>query len=313
MRYRQPQAMRYSADVYGKHLFRLREVHVAQHIGELLRRKALSAAKLDLLLRAVALLPDDAGERSPGLVLPRYSYASLYDLVADPDRWGDGAGEVDYPQKVYQHKRKWVGERLELLEQMHLLQRGEPRHGRPVIHLLRDDGSGRSFDDPNGNGANSYLTVNGEIFAKGMIRDWSAGELAFYLCAMIGERYAVNRYIKLTHADKSPWPPGAGTWYAPLGWFADAEQRRPPSHVRVPFSQSTLERGLRDLRKKGLVQVDRIMRDPVTHRRLSHPRNLYTNRFVEVGREDEKPDLQEVLRWLATVPASSLALDADAF
>ena len=66
--------------------------------------------------------------------------------------------------------------------------------------------------------------------------------------------------------------------------FVDPKKFRPPSHVRIPFSVPTLERGLRSLAAQGLIERTRIVSNPVTRKRFARPRNLYFNRFSEEDR-----------------------------
>jgi hypothetical protein len=57
LRYKQP-------NLVGKHVFRVREIHVRDHLVPLLRKNRLGAAKLDLILRGLALNPQHTGKRS---------------------------------------------------------------------------------------------------------------------------------------------------------------------------------------------------------------------------------------------------------
>lgn len=89
--------LRYGRAGYGKHEFRVRERHVAEHLIPLIRAKAAGAAKLDLVLRGAALLPEHAGKRTPGTVLRSYTYERLHDLARPADTFGDYTSEVDTP------------------------------------------------------------------------------------------------------------------------------------------------------------------------------------------------------------------------
>ena len=261
--------------------------------------KEVGAAKLDIVLRAIALLPEQAGRRAPGLVLPVHSYAALFDLVRDPDAYGPAPNEYDYSPVVHKLKRKWVGEQLQKLEARKLVRRGDrPGEQRPQLFVLRDDGNGKALDDPDGKGpAGSYVTLNGSIIASGLFHDWGAPELSFYLAAMVAERY--EAYSRQKALGSVPWQPGAGEWFRQLDWFADPKKFRPPSHVRIPFSVPTLERGLRSLAAQGLVERTRIVSNPVTRKRFARPRNLYFNRFSEEDRSASRVSQHSIREFLA--------------
>ena len=99
-----------------------------------------SAAKLDLVLRGAALLPEHAGKHAPGTVLYAYSYERLHDLCRPANTFGDFGSEVDTPAEVVAAKRKWVGEQLRRLEALALIRRVERPGRRPYLIVLRDDG-----------------------------------------------------------------------------------------------------------------------------------------------------------------------------
>lgn len=264
----------YSPYVTGKHTFRVRERHVAEHVAPLISSNAAGAAKLDLVLRGIALLPAHAGnKRPPGLVLPRITYERLHDLCRPASAYLTTVPEDEFPDTAtLEAKRTWVGEQLLRLEELNLVRR-EPRPGRrPYIFVLRDDGSGNLFDDPDGKPGNSYVTLSGSIVAR-YFPFWGAPELAAYMAAMVAERYERGRAPGM--------PLGGGTWYQPLRWFADEAGERPAGHVRIPFSTRTLERGFTALRKDGLVVVTRTMRRPGGGR-FTQVRSVYTNRFDTV-------------------------------
>lgn len=264
----------YGGNVVGKHRFRVRERHVAEHLVPLMTRKCVGAAKLDVVLRGVALLPRDAGKREPGLVLPRYSWEELHDLARVPNTLGSAPADSEAGSEVRRLKRKWVGEQLARLEDLQLLRREPGRGGRPRLTVLRDDGSGSAFDDPDGTPGNSYLTISGAAIASGALASWGVPELSFYLAAMVAERYSEDM------KRRGNWPLDSNQWFRPLGWFRGSGARRPRSHVLIPFSVPTLERGLAALEEAGLVSRERITQNPQNGRRLSGPRNLYRNQFV---------------------------------
>lgn len=296
--------LRYGPDVVGKHQFRVRERHVADHLALLIQGKAPGAAKLDLVLRGVALSPDYSGKRTPGLVLPAYGYSHLFDLTENPDRYGPAVDLLDYPPEAVRAKRKWVGEQLQRLTALKLVKRNDRPGHRPELIVLRDDGSEGTFDDPDGKGqANAYVTITGSIISTGQFRSWGGPELAFYLAAMVAERYSANR-LRVLEGVTKPWAAGAGQWFQTLDWFADPDGRRPAGQIRIPFSVPTLERGLRRLVDQGLVERETIRRDPLTGRRFARPRNLYTNKFNSVDEPSDRID-EARLRKLITEFMSS--------
>jgi hypothetical protein len=182
---KKPPGMRYKhPSLVGKHVFRVREIHVRDHLVPLLSKNRLGAAKLDLILRGLALNPQHTGKRStPGLVLNNFAYEDLHDLARGASWFGgDKADDLQpYDPDLARLKRKWVGEQLQALEAMRLVRR-EPRPGdHPTIVVLRDDGSGESFDDPDGSPGNTYVSIQGAIIASGALVEWDTARLTFYL------------------------------------------------------------------------------------------------------------------------------------
>jgi len=172
------------------------------------------------------------------------------------------------------------------------------------LFVLRDDGSGDPFDDPDGRPGNSYVSVLGAVIATGTLTEWSANELAFYLCAMVAERFERDRRSRLGQAVAAPL--GGGVWHRPLRWFADVDgTMRLPNHVRFPFSVPTLERGLAAHRTNGLIEVERWDRDPVTRKRfITGRRNVYQNHFDSLEQFPEGIlDLEQALADLQLVTA----------
>jgi hypothetical protein len=257
----------------GKHRFRIREHHLAAHLAPLIRDKAVGAAKLDLVLRGIALPPAYAGARTPGTILPKYSWEQLHDLARVPTMLGSSALDIDAPPDVVRLKRKWLGVQLARLEKMNLLQREHRPGRRPRILLLADDGSGRPFDDPDGTPGNTYVTIPGSVIASERLAAWGGPELAFFLAAMLAESDAARQ------SAKGVVTPGGGKWFRPLSWFADLERLRSAYAIRVPLAVPTLERGLALHEKAGLVAHTHITHHPRTGRRLQGPRNLYIDRF----------------------------------
>jgi hypothetical protein len=282
LRYKQPHLV-------GKHLFRVREVHVRDHLVPLLSKNRLGAAKLDLILRGLALSPQHRGKRStPGLVLNTFTYEDLHDLARAPNWFGGKSGDTyAYDAGLARLKRKWVGEQLQALEAMRLIRR-EPRPGdHPTIVVLRDDGSGKAFDDPDGTPGKTYVSILGGIISSGALAEWSMAQLTFYLAAMIAERHTIRLPVQLPPNILELVPnlavrgtePGSGRWYRPLTWFNDATQRE-DNAVLIPFSTSTLERGLKAFEADGLIEVRKLRRNPRTNKPFkSGPRNLYINKF----------------------------------
>lgn len=278
--------LRLGFGVYGKHLFRVRESHVAEHLVPLIASKAAGTAKLDLVLRCMALPPGGTGNREVGIVLPRCSWELLHDLARSSDGLGAVSPGMDPSQAVSKLKRKWVGQQLARLEDVGLVKR-EARPGRrPKLVVLRDDGSGEPFDDPDGSPGNTYVTILGAAISTRTLAGWGAQELSAYLAAMVAERHHSGRKTK----------PGAGQWFRSLGWFADPDRLYgSDKRVRIGFSEPTLERGIKKLEAAGLISRERILTAPGTNRRLSGPRNLYTNNFASLrkkaaAREEEEAE-----------------------
>jgi hypothetical protein len=269
-----PKGLPYLSQLVGKHQFRVRETHVRDHLAPLLTKGRAGAVKLDLILRGVALNPVHKGKRkTPGQVLDTYAYPELHDL-ARGNAWYTGQPEDNelLDQAMLKAKRKWVGDQLRELENLRLLKR-EDRPGRhPRITVLRDDGSGRPFDDPDGSPNNTYITILGGIIASGALAEWTTAQLAFYLFAMVAERH--DRRYRPGETE-----PGSGSWFRPLTWISDPTQRHRGA-VLIPFKEATLERGRAAFENEGLITVVKSRYDPVTRQRFqSGTRNLYTNRF----------------------------------
>lgn len=266
----------YLPGVTGKYLFRVRQSHIAEHLGPLIARNASGAVKLDLVLRGLALLERDAGQRSPGTLLPRVRYEELHDVCRDPHHFTVGLPEnaLDDPE-VREKKRQWVRRQLKVLEELGLVE-VVPREGkRPLITVLADDGSGDPLDDPGARASepgNAYVTIHGGVLASDDFGTWGAPEVVAYLCAMTAERF-------------DPSPPkvaGTGTWYRPADWFGGAHRLQ--GHVLYPFAERTIRSGLQRLEQAGWVSTAPLKRDPRTRRRFAHSKKLYTNRFDAAGR-----------------------------
>ena len=278
----------YGPGVTGKYQFRVRELHVAETYIPLLREKRVAAVKLDLVLRGIALLPQYAGNREPGLVLPDISYRSLHDICRPPSRFSVSTPEDEIDDRqILRLKRNWVGKQLRVLEEVGAVRREGGDRGRPRIIVQRDHGTG-PFDDPDGTEGNSYITISGPVIAQ-WLKYWGTPEVSAYLAAMVADRYA-----RLKNPGR--FPRGGAIWYETLEWFADPHGYRPRGHVRIGFSPRTLQRGLVNLRTDGLVTWEhQTMRpDKPGHRFRSGRRNIYTNHFDQVdaqatAQQDQQP------------------------
>ncbi len=251
---------------------RVREHYVRDHVVPLINRRAAGAARLDLVLRVLAARPDDKAEagRVPGSL----SWNQLHDLVRRPD----------FYQGTSALKRKWISDKLRILEDRGLVRRLDAGTIRPEIVVLRDDGSGQPFDDPTGQGRDSYVTVLGSLVQYGRVASWGGPDLAVYYSALTAERYARSDTLMVQRFRLEDQPLGGGPWYRPLRWFADESGSRPDRHVRYGFSLQTLQRGVRSLEEQGLIARRRIHVDPRTGRAFRHEtRMLYFNGFNEAA------------------------------
>ena len=126
---------------------------------------------------------------------------------------------------------------------LNLLERVDRPGRRPLIVVLRDDGTGRAFDDPNGTPDNSYVTITGGIISSGEFARWKAPEVAFYLGAMIAERYEVERQKRELGTGFTPTDPGAGKWFRPLTYIAFLAATTRAGAVRTLESLARIEEG----------------------------------------------------------------------
>jgi hypothetical protein len=277
----QSAGLRYGRRVLGKRLFRVHEQHVANHLIPLMTHRALGAAKLDLVLRGVALQEAHAGRREVGLVLPSYSWEQLHDLARVARSLGATPPDIDASPEVVRLKRKWVGSQLRQLEELQLVRRIEQPGKRPKLIVLRDDGTGKPLDDPDGQPGKTYVTILGSVIASGALGTWGTPALSAYLAAMVAERHDLEAQKR--RGDRNA---GEGRWFRALAWFADADGHYgPEARVRLPFAVPTLERGFKQLQRDGLVMWQTHSFNPQTLRRLSGPRNFYKNNFqnLETG------------------------------
>ena len=286
----EPPGLQYAPGIRGKALFRVRETYVAGPVASMISMRRFGAVKLDLVLRALALLPENSGAREPGTVLRhrgRVSYEAIHDLCRDPRIYTFDApqDEVENPF-VREKKRTWVGEQLQELERRGLVRRDpDPRGRRPELVVLSDLGDGSAFDDPGAEsfkGA-SYVTVLGSVLTLRNFRQWGAAEVAAFLCAMAADRFARHRHRQLTGEVIDT---GCATWFRQADWFNSRNPHvaRPEGHIPFPFSTSTIERGLRSLRRQGLIVAESSLVDAETGRRFQSGRRMvYTNRFGTAG------------------------------
>lgn len=267
------QKFEYAHGIVGKRQFRVREAYIAGQLLPLIRTKAVGAAKLDLVLRGIAI-PSGEGTKPTRVGLIRYpaTYRELHDLCRRPNVFGE---DLDDP-KVLDAKRKWVAEQLVRLEQRQLVRRVKYENGkRPELFVLRDDGSAEPFDDPGTSESDRYVRLVGDVVASGAFRAWGAPELCAYIAAMYAERWA-------DLASKRPrTQPGTGKWFQPLAWFANADGRYgPPNRSPLPFSVKTLERGMSSLCRQGLLDRNPERVDPFRGTRFRQTRIIYTNGFT---------------------------------
>lgn len=266
------------AQVGGRVRLRVREIYIRDAVCPLLSRGASGTIKMDLLLRSLAAHGEADGSGA-GTVPPAVTWEMLHDLVRPPGQFTDSDTVL---------KRNWVGDKIDQLEGLNLLRRDLCPGGRSKITVLRDDGSGDPYDDPGARGA-SYVTVLGSLFASRRIGPWGSPELAAYFAAMIAERYA--RADPAMNELQAGRDLGDGVWFRPIDWFADEDGRRPDHHVRVPFNDRTLRRGIKALCEDGLMRRRRVREDPRTGLplRAQGGRYLYTNAFA-------RPSLLQVPR-----------------
>jgi hypothetical protein len=286
--------MHYGSRVRGKHEFRIREQHVADHLIPLMKARAIGAAKLDIVLRGVALLEEHAGNREVGLVLPAYSWEQLHDLARTSAGLGPRPADIAASAETVRLKRKWVGEQLARLEELTLVERTMRPGRRPTLLVLSDSGSGAPLDDPDGSPGNRYVRIPGAIIATGTLAGWGTPKLAAFLAAMVAERHADAERDRAERRD-----PGSGRWYRPLGWFADREGVYDSQHrVCLPFAEKTLERGFLELEADGLISRTRSSINPTTNRRFKGPRIIYQNKFHTLNEEAGVMGREEYLKQL---------------
>jgi hypothetical protein len=253
---------------------------------------AYGAAKVDIALRSIASTSDDGVP--VGAVPPELSWEMLHDLVRPSDFYADTT-----------LKRRWVSDKLAMLEALGLVERKLVPGGRSRLIVLRDDGSGATFDDPTGEAPDSYVSFLGSLLATGRFSRWKAPELATYFAAMIAERYARadKKFSDAVQLERLPL--GGGLWYRPLTWFADLENERPSNHIRIPFSERTLRRGVKALKREGLMWSQRIQRDPRTGVPFKHGwRVMYFNGFDDVRYRVRQRPILATMYATARVPAA---------
>lgn len=255
----------------GKYVFRVRQTYVANQVGDLVRTRRGDAARLDLVLRGLALLPQDAGGRAHGTVLD-ISYEELHDIVRDPYTYSTRhPRDADLDEtKILDKKRTWVREQLLVLEKLKLIKR-EMRPGRrPRIIVLKDDGSGDPFDDPGNDAAlsiagSAYVTIPGAVFADPRFRRWTGRSLAAFLCAMTAEG----------RDDGTNDEPGNGRWFRTVEWFRG--KYRPNDRTVYKFAARTIQDGFSELEE--LKQLSHEKKRSFRSHRFDRPRKIYRNDF----------------------------------
>lgn len=138
--------------------------------------------------------------------------------------------------------------------------------------VLRDDGTGKAFDDPDGRPGNTYVTVLGSIIASGELVKWGTTELAAYLAAMVAEWHdPMFDQRQGARRERPLVPPGLLV-----------RQRPPPRPPRAhPLLGDDVGAGFKRLTDDGLIAKDRRLKDSATGRRFrTGRRNVYTNRFA---------------------------------
>lgn len=279
---------------FGPHQrLRLREIYVRDFLGRQVNVGSVTLAKLDLVLRALAQASDERGVVPTGL-----TWEDLHDLCRP-----GYAGETRL-------KRQWIGEKLARLEGLSMLAR-EPGGfaNRPRLIPLRDDRSGEPLDDP-GPSRDAYVTFLVRLIEHGQFQHWGAGELTAYFAAMVAERYSRQDDTLAWANDERPF--GGGLWFRSLDWFRDSEGRRPPEHIKLPFSERTLRRGFAELKKQGLIASKRMTVDPRTGERFGGEFGGQFGRYVYLNGFDDtrqiRPDLNAQLR---RIEASAMARSSE--
>lgn len=277
-------------------LLRLRETHIRDHVAPLLTAGAHGVVKLDLILRGLA-------RNQPEGELPSsVSWARLHDL----------ARSDEFYRRDLRLKRNWVGPKLEQLESLGLLVRTAIPGNRSTLNILADDGSERPLDDPDGSPGSRYLTIPADLIGYGWLREWRSSQLAALFACMVAERFSDGGGIDALKSDLQVKEIGNGLWLRPLRWFADSEGYRPADHVRIPFGERSLQRGMTELIKDGLLVREYVYRNPATGKpfRDRRSRYLYWNQFHDARRERPPHRRQtqlpvHVRRRLMTTPSTN--------
>ncbi len=258
-------------DLAGRsQLLRLRETHVRDNVAPLLKSGSHGAVKLDLILRGLAR------NKPNGRLPPAVSWADLHDLARPREFYGNDA----------RLKRNWVGPKLEQLEGLNLIVRTARPGCRSSLRILADDRSGRPIDDPDGSGWSTYVTIPTDLVGYGWLREWRSSQIAALFACMAAERYSYGDGFDNLKNDLRIGEVGNGLWLRPLHWFSDSGGHRPTRHVRFPFSQRSLQRGMTELVQEGLLVREFVYRSPTTGApfRNNRPRYLYWNQFHDARR-----------------------------
>jgi hypothetical protein len=259
----------YAPGIDGAAVLRVRETYVRDWLAPAVSGRRAGAAKLDLALRAIAF----AGpEPASGEISPDVSWEQLHDLVRPGDFYAENRSL----------KRKWVSDKLAILEGFNLVQRVQRPGGRSQLVVLSDRHDGSQFDSPDGSDGNSYVTFLGTLISFGHFARWGGPELAAYIAAITAERYA-RAYPPFANAfGLSDLRFGGGVWSRPYSWFSEPGGFRPEAQIRFPFSEHTLQRGFRSLAKSHLVSTWRFQFDPIDGEEYEYPRQFHWNGFDDL-------------------------------
>jgi hypothetical protein len=91
---------------------------------------------------------------------------------------------------------------------------------------------------------------------------------------------------------------GGATWYRQADWFNGRNGYRSAGNILLPFSTTTIERGLRSMKQRGYIATVRKKRAP-DGKRLQRARNIYTNKFDQVG----TAEVIDISTWAANQSA----------
>ena len=284
---KQHNGIEYARGVAGKYLFRVREAlcrWTRRRPDPLAPRRCAEARSR--LERASPSPRTRRKARNPAICCATAAASAtqlLHDLCRNPARF---AQQNTTEAAVFEKKRTWVREQLQVLEARGLVRRSkDPAGRRPDITVLCDRCDGEPFDDPGATATatDGYLTISGAVISSPLFRDWGAPEVVAYLCAMTADRFRPSptprTLRKGNTARLSHLVPPSRDWFN----NTNPNFSRPPGHIAYRFSTTTIQRGLRALRDQGLITTKRTAFNPHTgHRFTSGPRNIYVNHFADL-------------------------------